>query len=751
MVAVPTPLRRLFEYLPPKDMPFKPHIGARVAVPYGPRNLVGVIVSLSQTSTYPQHKLRASHEILDKTPLLTADIIALCQWAAEYYQHPIGEVFHTALPVELRKNKPAATPKRLVWKHTVEGKGLPKDALKRSAKQQQLHQLLLEQPELCTEQLKAHKIRTAIARAMQAKGLVTRAAATQTPAAQAPVMQAPGNLDAAPSGPIGTPSAAHSVLAQACRTPTTEQKNALEQLRYHQYTTYLLDGVTGSGKTEVYLQAIARVLSEGKQALVLVPEIGLTPQTLQRFRARFSVPVVELHSNVATKQRTSHWLRAASGEAKVIIGTRLAIFTSLPKLGIIIIDEEHDASFKQQEGLRYSARDLAVVRASSLAIPLVLGSATPSLESLQNAHRGRYTRLKLVRRAGEAATPKTLCLDMRTEEKTGVFARKTLNAIGATLKRQEQVLVFINRRGFAPSLLCQHCGWVAACQGCDARLTLHTKPQHMRCHHCNAQKSVPRSCPECGNPKLDPIGSGTARVEEFLSQQLPHSEVIRVDHDSMQAKNAMDKLTTRLNQGDPCILVGTQMLAKGHHFPKVTLAVLLDVDQALFSGDFRALEHLGQQVTQVSGRAGRASLPGTVILQSYQADHPLLQLLLRAGYGDYAQTLLENRRVHRLPPFWHMALLRAESKDSAQALDFLQGARQIFSRLRPDAPSHSLLGPLPSLLEKRQDRFRYQLQITCQQRQHLRSTLTALIEELESHPAARKLRWSIDIDPIDTT
>jgi primosomal protein N' (replication factor Y) len=728
IVALPTPLRRLFEYLPNTESA-NVQPGMRVEAPFGKQVLVGIVVDVADTATYALDKLRPIHAVLDKHPVLPPDIIALCRWTADYYQHPPGEVFHAALPTQLRKieTAPASV---MYWRHTTKGKGLPEHALRRSPKQQQVHQLLLQHGRLSEAELKAFGVSRTALRSLLEKDLICSEAGE-------PVQQ--------PAAPIAT----DLLLAETPQQLNQEQQIALDRIRYHHYQTYLLEGATGSGKTEVYLHAIARTLQAGKQVLMLVPETGLAPQTLSRFRNRFRVPIVQLHSHIAEVERANNWRAAANGEARIVIGTRLAVFTPMPNLGLIILDEEHDLSFKQQDGLRYSARDLAVMRAYKAEIPLVLGSATPSLESLQNALGGRYEHLQLKDRAGGARAPKLETVDMRHEDINSVLSVRAMTAIRQTLGRGEQVLVFINRRGFAPALLCRHCGWVANCTACSARMTLHSQPYHLHCHHCDLQRPVPKQCPSCNYPKLAALGQGTERCEAILQHHFPEAPVLRVDQDSMRRKTAMADLNQRLEQGEPCILVGTQMLAKGHHFPKVTLAILLDVDQGLFSGDFRGPERMGQQLIQVAGRAGRGDLPGTVLLQTYQPDHPLLQLLLREGYHAFAQSLLQERSFARLPPHWAMALMRAESKRAENAVDFLKQVLQIARTLRMPGPDHAYLGPLPALMEKCNHRFRFQLQISNARRGELQLFLKNLVERVEALPLAQRVRWSLDVDPQD--
>ncbi len=731
LVAVPSPLRRLFEYLPPDDASIAP--GTRVLVPFGAQTLVGVVIGNSRHPTCPPEKLKAVDDVLDSEPLLPGDLLRLCGWCIDYYQHPPGEVLHTALPLGLRKPESSART-TLSWVHTTEGKGLPAEALRRSPKQQAVHQWLLQHGALDEAGLALLDVSRGIIRSLEQKGLIETRHSEETPARAA--QSAAG-------------SSHHQLLAETPFTLNAEQDKAVASIHYHHYGCYLLEGTTGSGKTEVYLHTIARVLEAGRQALVLVPEIGLAPQALQRFEQRFHVPVVALHSHVSEKKRTQNWHMARSGHARIVIGTRLAIFTPMPELGIIIIDEEHDLSFKQQDGLRYSARDLAVVRAHQRSIPLLLGSATPALETLQNALAGRYHHLRLMARAGDAQLPTCATIDTRNKTLQAGLTEAALQAIDETLQRREQVLVFINRRGFAPAWLCGHCGWTAGCPACDARLTLHHQPRHLRCHHCDTQRPVPSRCPVCQSRELSAVGQGTERAEQFLAQRFPNVDIIRVDQDSMQRKTAMQELTERLHNGEPCILVGTQMLAKGHHFPDITLAVLVDIDQGLYSGDFRGLERMGQQIVQVAGRAGRGSAPGRVILQTSQPDHPLLQAILHQGYPAFAQQLLQERYAASMPPFSYIALLRAESKRGENAFEFLKMALQQARVLCPPSPERRYLGPMPALLERRQDRFRFQLQINFAKRAELQQMLKALLEFIENHALAKRTRWSLDVDPQD--
>jgi primosomal protein N' (replication factor Y) len=714
-VALPTPLRRLFDYLAPADAD-TPAPGCRVQVPFGNRTLIGIVVNVGANSDIPAGQLKPALAVLDREPIINAELSALCQWTARYYHHALGEVYATALPVLLRQGEPAQLQTEPHWQLTAAGRSADPEQLRRAPKQRAAL-LQLQTP------VGASPASRATLLALQDKGLVELTEIIPTP----------------PANP--TP-AAHLAL-------NAEQAVALAAIDDRHFGTWMLEGATGSGKTEVYLQAIARVLERGRQALVLVPEIGLTPQTIDRFRQRFGVPVIALHSGLNDRERLQAWLQAAAGSARIIIGTRSAIWIPAADLGIIIIDEEHDLSFKQQDGLRYSARDLAVVRARRRNIPLLLGSATPSLETLHNCRQQRYHHLFLHRRAGNASAPPLALQDIRRQPLTEGFSSATLSAIGEELRAGNQVLVFINRRGFAPTLMCTDCGWLAQCPHCDARLTVHQHPRHLHCHHCDHQRPLPRQCPECRSHQLNAVGLGTERSEIALQQLFPGQRIIRVDRDTTRRKDAMATIIGDIHSGEPCILVGTQMLAKGHHFPDVTLVVVLDADGGLFSADFRGAERCGQLLLQVAGRAGRADKPGRVIIQTLLPDHPWLQTLIQQGYSAFAELLLYERELAGLPPYRYMALLRAEAGHAQLALQLLQEARQLAHELHPPSPELGYLGPLPAPLEKRNQRFRYQLQIHASNRARLHELLAQLTARLETLPAARRCRWSLDVDPLD--
>jgi primosomal protein N' (replication factor Y) len=510
---------------------------------------------------------------------------------------------------------------------------------------------------------------------------------------------------------------------------------------------FLLHGVTGSGKTEVYLRAVADTLASGRTAIVLVPEIALTPQLVERFSRRFSSGVVAMHSGLSGTERRDAWRAAHQGQARIVIGTRSAVFTTLPKLSLIVVDEEHDPSYKQHEGFRYSARDLAVVRAQRAGVPIVLGSATPSLETLENAATARYSKHLLPQRPGAAQAPRMSIVDLRKHAMDQGLSTPAMQSMARHLKTGGQIIVFLNRRGYAPSLFCNACGWVAPCAHCDARMTLHRRAQQLRCHHCGAHGAVPAICGSCGQP-LNPVGQGTERVEETLARLFPDAPLARLDRDTASARGAVQTVLDRVHSGEARILVGTQMLTKGHHFPEVSLVVILDADQGLFASDFRATERLAQTITQVAGRAGRGSLAGEVMIQTEFPEHPLLNRLMSEGYEGFAVSALDERREAGWPPYSRLAMLRAEAKDSLGLDAFLRAAVDS-SRGLGGAAAVKVLGPASALIARRADHFRAHLLIETAARSALQRFLKDWLPQVEKLPGPPGLRWSIDVDPLE--
>ena len=725
-IAVPSPLRRIFDYLPPADgAPLAP--GVRVRVSFGRRQVVGLVVASRSHSDLPDHKLKAIDEVLDARPLLPESLFEQFLWAARYYQHPIGDALLSTLPVLLRKGEALPQRSEQRWRLSLHGKGLPEEALKRAPRQQQLLALLQQHGSVNRLQLDSEGIPRDALRNLQAKGLIE-------------------SFDVAPE-PITEPE--ENLLGEQPLSLYPAQQQVMDSIELHGYHSYLLEGETGSGKTEIYLQAIEKVLRYGRQALVLVPEISLTPQTVKRFQNRFNRPLAVLHSGLTDRERLIAWDMARTGEAPIVIGTRSAVFTPLKHPGVIIVDEEHDQSFKQHEGFRYHARDLAVVRAHREQVPVVLGSATPALESLHNCEAGRYRKLLLRGRPGAATAPHWQVLDIRKQPLSAGFSLPLTQAIEQELAAGNQVLVFLNRRGFSPTLMCHDCGWVAECHRCDVRMTVHRSDNKLWCHHCDHQSRVPAECPNCFSTQLQYLGQGTERGELELETLFPDYPVIRVDRDTTRRKNSMQQVVKEVGKGEPCVLVGTQILAKGHHFPDVTLVAILDADGGLFSADFRAAERMGQLITQVAGRAGRGDKPGRVILQTHYSDHPLIQLLSSQGYQPFAEALLRERQLAQMPPYCYMALLRAEANRPDDVEQFLREARMQAEVMAAPSEECRYLGPFPAPMEKRSGRYRYQLILTFSRRSKLQPLLTAWCERLAGLPLAKKVRWAVDVDPQD--
>jgi primosomal protein N' (replication factor Y) len=726
-VALPVPLRRLFDYLPPEGMSgdelAKLEPGVRLKVPFGHQQKTGLLVATAKHSELPASKLKPALEILDKSALLPPELVSLVSWGARYYQYPVGDALLSALPVRLRQGAPAERKSEPCWQLTTHGQGLTVDSLRRAPKQAALWALLAERPHSHKELL-AQGFSASHMKALHDKGLAEK------------YWQA-------------TPQTADESPPEPALALNDEQQMAVDAINSaNGFDVLLLEGVTGSGKTEVYLHAIHHVLAQGKQALVLVPEIGLTPQTVNRFRKRFACPVAVLHSGLNDGERLEQWLTARSGEAGIVIGTRSALFTPLPEPGLIIIDEEHDNSFKQQDNFRYSARDLAIVRARNADIPIILGSATPSLETLHNAIEGRYRHLRLTQRAGDAKPPRLVLVDSAGKDSAEGLGPEILDAVGTTLEAGNQVLVFLNRRGYSPVLICADCSWMATCQHCDARLTAHRRQQQLRCHHCGFQARQPVQCPSCKGHRLDYLGQGTQRSEEDLQQRFPRFPVIRIDRDSMQGKNALEQTLAEIQQGQPAILLGTQMLAKGHHFPDVTLVVVLDADGGIFSADFRGAEYMAQLLTQVGGRAGRAEKPGSVMIQSRFCEHPILQTLATESYDKLARQLLRERQLCDLPPYVQQAVLRCESRDVASGVNFLQQARTLTEKLLTGHKGIQMIGPVPSLMEKRAAWYRNELIFSTGKRNELQQVLAQLALQLEAGKDNKKIRWAMDVDPV---
>lgn len=721
-VAVPVYLYDCFDYSLTAEQYHQAEVGARVAVSFGRQNVVGVIVE-KLTDEKPLDlgfKLKAITELLDDNAILDAKVLSLLTWSAQYYQFPIGEVMHAALPSFLRQGKPYNLLARM-WKLIDDH---AEDKLKRSEKQQDAYKILKLHPTGTSENiLNLAGIETATLKALEKKQITQCILEAQDFKPQA------------------------MTLAQMPLTPNDEQKRAIQNIlkARHSYHAFLLDGLTGSGKTEVYLQVMQEVLKQGKQVLVLVPEIGLTPQTVSRFQSRFHCHIALLHSGLNDSKRLQAWQSAQTGKASIVIGTRSAIYTPLPHLGLIVLDEEHDLSFKQQEGFRYHARDVALYRAHLENCPIILGSATPSIDSYALVEQGKMTRLELDQRAGVAVMPKMHVIDLKVAQKQNGISQQLIHEVQKRLDKKEQVLIFLNRRGYAPVLICESCGWQAKCPHCDANFTVHRQPyQHLHCHHCGTIHRMPEHCPQCQHSELKPIGLGTAKVEENLQALFPNFDVIRVDRDSTSRVGSWQKIYNKIQKSEPIILLGTQMLAKGHHFPYVTLVAILDIDSGLLSVDFRATERTAQLIIQVAGRAGRGEKKGEVYLQTLRPDHPLLNTLLESGYRSFAKQTLKERKAAWMPPYRYAALLRCESKDQELNQSFLQEHAQALRQASEN--SIDIWGPIPAPMERKAGRYQAHMVLLSKDRARMHFYIRQWWQNVW-HNKPHGMKLSLDIDP----
>lgn len=725
-IAVNVPLSRLFDYLPPDGIAaIRP--GSRVIVPFGRREKIGVVMAQSDSSELPTGKIRQCLATLEDEPILSAEDLRLISFTSDYYHHPIGEVVAAALPALLRQGKPLFPTLAFVAISDAGASADVEELAKRAPRQADLLERIRDAGgngidiESLTELIPTWR---RAAKPLLEKGMIVRFDAK----ADAEPLQC--DVAASP-GPV----------------LNDDQCAAVAMLRQQEgFATFLLDGVTGSGKTEVYLQVIRDVLADNRQVLILVPEIGLTPQLVARLRQRLGIEPVVLHSRLSDVDRLTAWRNARQALAKLVVGTRSAVFTPMPDLGLIIVDEEHDQSLKQQEGLRYSARDLAIVRAKHRDVRVILGSATPTLESLQNCREGNFTQLLLPERAGGAKPPSMRLVDLNRAAAAEGLSEPLATAIEDHIVADGQVLLFLNRRGFAPTLICAACSHIAECERCDSRLTVHARDRSLRCHHCGASKPLPEQCPECG-AAVKPLGEGTERLEEALVQRFPNYRVRRIDSDSTQQKGAIEEALAAAEQGEADILIGTQMLSKGHHFPKLTLVGVINADQGLFGTDFRSGERLAQSIVQVAGRAGRESRPGVVLIQTAFPDHPFWQRLITGGYQRVANESLAEREDSRWPPFTRLAMIRSAAHKQQDALAFLQRATEL---IRVEKPEYlRVLGPVNAPMARKAGRYRAQLLIQSSDRKSLHTLLAILRPALEAEPTARKVRWSIDVDPIE--
>ena len=722
-VALTVPLPQFFDYLYSPDL--TPIVGGRVLVPFGSQKRVGIVVDLPASSDVAKEKLKPIIDVLDAESLFNSTTWDWLAWSANYYRAALGDVLFQALPVKLRNGESAVKNDRTFWRITDLGKqALESGELKRAKKQIEALNLLL------TQDLEKgnNEISSAIWSALKSKDYVEEII---VPTEQKSWQQTLGD------NPL--------VNLDNRLTLNKQQALAFSQLLFQEgFNVWLLEGVTGSGKTEIYLQYIEEVLKKGKQVLVLVPEIGLTPQTVRRFQARFNVEIDVLHSNLNDTQRLNVWERARTGQSAIVIGTRSALFTQFSDLGLIILDEEHDGSFKQQDGWRYHARDLGIVLAQKLNIPILLGSATPSLESVNNVQNGKYHHLVLSKRAVNATALRQFVIDLKHQRIQNGLSEPLLKRMQEHLEKGNQVLLFLNRRGFAPVLLCHECGWIDECHHCEKPYTYHQHQRVLRCHHCGAQKTVPMQCGHCGSTHLVTTGLGTEQLEETLKARFPQYNIARIDRDSTARKGKLEGYLEDIQQGKSQILIGTQMLAKGHHFPNVTLVALVNVDNALFSLDFRAEERLAQLYVQVAGRSGRAEKQGEVVLQTHYPDHPLLTTLLEKGYQAFAEEILKLRHNMGLPPFSFQALFKAQCRHSEEAENALSQLASFFYEQKIEGLQ--VLGPIPAPFSKKAGQYRWQLLLQHASRKQLQAALSRYSPELIK---SSQVRLILDVDPLD--
>ncbi|ADE10360.1 primosomal protein N' [Sideroxydans lithotrophicus] len=733
-VALDVPLSTLFDYVVSEEMRLE--IGQRVVVPFRRKQALGVAMEWVQETALAVDRIKPVTQVLDDVPPLPQELLALLRFCSDYYHYPLGMTVLAALPTRLRAVEPITVKQALDYTLSAAGRALDIATLpKRRVVQQRILQALRLAP---------------------LSGAQMRTLSPSAPAALKSLLEA-GWVEcvARKAGPLSNslPQAGERTnekgnLLLGAHALTDEQQQAVDAVTQQKgYGCFLLHGITGSGKTEIYVHLMHEMLQRSGQILLLVPEINLTPQLENYFRSRFpDVDLVSLHSGLADGERAQNWLKAQSGDARIVLGTRLSVFAPLPKLSLILVDEEHDPSFKQQDGLRYSARDVAIFRANQRGVPIVLGSATPSLESWFNAQSGRYKLLKLTQRAVQPATlPVVRCMDITKLPLQDGLSEPLLTAIETRLQRKEQSLIFINRRGYAPVLMCTSCGWLSECKHCAGKLVLHQKDRSLRCHHCGAQQRVPNACPTCGDADLKPVGIGTQRLEETLQTRFPNARILRVDRDSTRNKGAWSAMRKQIHDGEADILIGTQMLAKGHDFPNLTLVGVISPDGALYSADFRASEKLFAQLTQVGGRAGRADKAGEVIMQTAFPNHPLFQALRAHNYEIWAQTLLAERQMAGFPPFVYQALLSAEGKQESDAYNFLKQARSAAMELHMPV---EVYGVVPAAMPKRANHHRAQLLVQSDKRKALGEFLRAWKPILDALPAG-KLRWVLDVDPME--
>ncbi len=734
--AIALPLYQVFDYAIDEQDPTVP--GTRYQLPFGHRNKIGILLESADSSVHDLTKIKTASEPLDQRPIVDTHMLSLVRWIADYYLQPVGEVLFHCLPAYLRKGR-ARNPARIkTWRLTMPNPATNAECIdllqQRSPRQFEICEALRGNANgLNAAGLKAVNLNWhAVIRALEAKQLVEWSWAS--------------------------PRATYSASSSASASPASpkvpqlsdEQQRVTQQIESHlqSFVVHLIDGVTGSGKTEIYLRLIASTLGRQQQVIYLVPEIGLTNQLIERVQARFGDCFVTSHSGLTEVQRYQAWEGFSRGDASIMLGTRSSLFSQCPRLGLIIVDEEHDHSYRQQDGVRYHARDVAIKRAQMLDIPILLGSATPSLESIANCTRKTYHRFQLDQRPTQNPPPRIELLEVRENGLKFGCGQQTLDRIEQHLQAAGQVLIYLNRRGFAPVVMCHECSWQAQCQNCDSRLTLHQSVDRLVCHHCGYKQGLPSECPSCAHPTIKHYGIGTEQLEQGLVRHFPETTIMRIDRDVITSREALRSRIEQLKTGEPCILIGTQMIAKGHDYPGITLSVILDADQALFSASYRASERLLQTLYQVAGRAGRGKRKGEAILQTGFPQHPMMLAVAQRDYRLVAQDLLQEREMLGLPPYARVVMFRADGLNLKSAIEKLEAIKAIISA-QQELPNISCIGPIPALMTRRIGRYRAQLCILAADYQRLRGLLARAMPEIQRVSSTQQVYWSVDVDAFD--
>ena len=724
-IAINCPLYKIFEYSfnshgnsIPSDLS-----GRRVIVSFRNSMVLGIIIGTCEQSSFPGN-IKEIIELLDDSPVFDSPTVDLLKWASGYYHYPIGEVFYSALPIALKKNKKEQLKPVNQWHATENG---DEKLIKRSALCKEALKIIKESPRTALY-LKEIGIKTQTIKKLSSLNLIKENNIRDTM----------------------TRWYDRDIIVTDSHTLNEEQLNAFNIINNCRgFKTFVLHGVTGSGKTEVYLQLIAEKLREGRQALILVPEINLTPQTISRFFKRFNVPIVCIHSSLSETERHEAFIAMKKNEAAILIGTRSALFSNIPNLGIIIIDEEHDSSYRQADGFRYNARDCAVMMAYIRKIPIVLGTATPSIETCYNILRGKYEEIRIDNRAGASNSVIFSIIDMRKQYIEHGISRELALHINEELAKEHQVMLLLNRRGYSQKMICHNCGFVFMCQNCDANLTYHQTENRLICHHCETRYPVPVYCPKCGNHELTPTGNGTEQILEHLSTIFPNARPVRMDRDTTSKKGSLNVILNDISANKYNIIIGTQMLAKGHHFPNVTLVGIIDIDSQLYSNNFRASENLAQLIVQIAGRAGRGNKQGYVYLQTHTPEHPLLTTLINGGYDAFSQKCLLRRMNLKLPPATSLAVLKVDGTDREKVVGYISDAYNYMLSVKNDYPETTFSHPVSAFFTRRQNRYHYYINISSLTRKEHSLFIEKIISVINSFRYRSNVHCLIEVDPLN--